>query len=174
MIKCSFCFENVISIWVFLVHCEKVLNRTICVKFYYRWDCLKVCVNLQTGVSIEKIPVWRFNYGKKKAESPQKTAMSQMMHDYLKKNDVSIKKGADVCSVMRDMMSVLLEGVLNEELDEELVTQSTITTTKKWKTAATVISVNLCIPAIVTWKWQSQETETVNTNCSSSKNIRTP
>ena len=53
-------------------------------------------------------------------ESPQKTAMREMMHDYLKKNDISIKNGADVNSVMRDMMSVLLEGVLDEELDEEL------------------------------------------------------
>ncbi len=43
-----------------------------------------------------------------------------MMHDYLKNNDISIKNGADVNLVMRDMMSVLLEGVLDEELDEEL------------------------------------------------------
>ena len=54
---------------------------------------------------------------RRKAESPQKTAMRKMMHDYLKKNDISIKNGADVNSVMRDMMSVLLEGVLDEELD---------------------------------------------------------
>lgn len=43
-----------------------------------------------------------------------------MMRDYLKSNDISIKNGTDVNSVMRDMMSVLLEGVLDEELDEEL------------------------------------------------------
>lgn len=42
------------------------------------------------------------------------------MRDYLKNNDISIKNGTDVNSVMRDMMSVLLEGVLDEELDEEL------------------------------------------------------
>ena len=46
--------------------------------------------------------------------------MREMMHDYLKNNDISIKNGTDVNSVMRDMMSVLLEGVLDEELDEEL------------------------------------------------------
>lgn len=46
--------------------------------------------------------------------------MREMMHDYLKNNDISIKNGADVNLVMRDMMSVLLEGVLDEELDEEL------------------------------------------------------
>lgn len=42
-----------------------------------------------------------------------------MIHDYLKSNDISIKNGTDVNSVMRDMMSVLLESVMNEELDEE-------------------------------------------------------
>ena len=46
--------------------------------------------------------------------------MREMMRDYLKKNDISIKSGTDVNAVMRDMMSVLLEGALDEELDEEL------------------------------------------------------
>lgn len=55
-----------------------------------------------------------------KNDSPQKAAMREMMHDYLKNNDISIKSGTDVNSVMRDMMFVLLEGVLDEELDEEL------------------------------------------------------
>ena len=53
-------------------------------------------------------------------ESPQKQAMREMMKEYLKNNDVQIKDGTDVNAVMRDMMSVLLEGVLDEELDEEL------------------------------------------------------
>ena len=44
----------------------------------------------------------------------------EMMRDYLKNNDISIKDGTDVNSIMRDMMSVLLEGALDEELDEEL------------------------------------------------------
>ncbi len=57
---------------------------------------------------------------RRKGGSPQKAAMREMMHDYLKNNDISIKNGADVNLVMRDMMSVLLEGVLDEELDEEL------------------------------------------------------
>lgn len=43
-----------------------------------------------------------------------------MMCDYLKNNDISIKSRTDGNSVMRDMMSVLLEGTLDEELDEEL------------------------------------------------------
>ncbi|WP_243126843.1 transposase, partial [Clostridium sp. HBUAS56010] len=53
-------------------------------------------------------------------ESPQKQAMRKIMKEYLKNNDVQVKNGTDVNSVMRDMMSVLLEGVLVEELDEEL------------------------------------------------------
>lgn len=57
---------------------------------------------------------------RRKDESPQKKAMREMMRDYLKSSDVKIKDGADVNSVMRDMMSVLLEGVLDEELDEDL------------------------------------------------------
>ena len=36
------------------------------------------------------------------------------MRDYLKNNDISIKDGTDVNSIMRDMMSVLLETALNE------------------------------------------------------------
>ena len=46
--------------------------------------------------------------------------MREMMRDYLKNNDISIKDGTDVNSIMRDMMSVLLEGALDEELDEKL------------------------------------------------------
>lgn len=46
--------------------------------------------------------------------------MRKMMQGYLKENDISIKSGNDVNSIMRDMMSVLLEGVLDEELNEEL------------------------------------------------------
>ena len=43
-----------------------------------------------------------------------------MMKNYLKENDVHIKDGNDVNSVMRDMMSVILEGTLDAEMDEEL------------------------------------------------------
>lgn len=46
--------------------------------------------------------------------------MREMMQGYLKENDISIKCGNDVNSIMRDMMSVLLEGALDEELNEEL------------------------------------------------------
>ena len=57
---------------------------------------------------------------RRKSDTPQKAAMREMMQGYLKENDISIKSGNDVNSIMRDMMSVLLEGVLDEELNEEL------------------------------------------------------
>ena len=56
----------------------------------------------------------------RRKDSPQKAAMREMMRDYLKNNDISIKDVTDVNSIMRDMMSVILEGALDEELDEEL------------------------------------------------------
>ena len=55
----------------------------------------------------------------KKNDSPPKAAMREMMRDYLKNNDISIKNETDVNSVMSDMMSVLLEDALDEELDED-------------------------------------------------------
>ena len=57
---------------------------------------------------------------RRKTDSRQKAARREMMQGYLKENDISIKSGNDVNSIMRDMMSVLLEGVLDEELNEEL------------------------------------------------------
>ncbi len=42
------------------------------------------------------------------------------MQDYLKNNGVSIEDGTDVNAVLRDMMSVLLEGALDEERNEIL------------------------------------------------------
>ena len=43
---------------------------------------------------------------RRKNDSPQKAAMREMMQGYLKNNDISIKSGNDVNSIMRDMMSV--------------------------------------------------------------------
>ena len=57
---------------------------------------------------------------RRRNESPQKAAMRKMMQEYLKSNDISIKDETDVNAVMRDMMSVILEGTLDEEMDEEL------------------------------------------------------
>ena len=49
-----------------------------------------------------------------------------MMRDYLKSNDISIKDGTDVNRIMRGMMSVLLEGALEEELYDIDISDSTI------------------------------------------------
>ena len=57
---------------------------------------------------------------KRKSDSPQKAALREMMSNYLKENDVHIKDGSDVNSIMRDMMSIILEGTLDAEMDEEL------------------------------------------------------
>ena len=56
----------------------------------------------------------------RKKDSPQKAALREMMNTYLKENNVKVKDGTDVNSIMRDMMSVILEGALDEELNEEL------------------------------------------------------
>ena len=42
------------------------------------------------------------------------------MSTYLKENNVKVKDGTDVNAIMRDMISVSLEGALDEELNEEL------------------------------------------------------
>ena len=57
---------------------------------------------------------------RRKGDSPQKAALREMMSSFMKDNDVHIKDGNDVNSVMRDMMSIILEGALDEELDEDL------------------------------------------------------
>ena len=56
----------------------------------------------------------------RKKDTPQKAALREMMGNYLKENNVTVKDGSDVNSIMRDMMSIILEGALDQELDEEL------------------------------------------------------
>ena len=56
----------------------------------------------------------------RKKDSPQKAALREMMGSYLKEHNVKVKDGTDVTAIMRDMMSVILEGALDEEMDEEL------------------------------------------------------
>lgn len=56
----------------------------------------------------------------RKNDTPQKAAMRKLMSGYLKQNNVKIKDGTDVNAIMRDMMSVIPEGTLDEEIDEEL------------------------------------------------------
>ena len=100
----------------------------------------------------------------RRKDSPQKAAMREMMRDYLKNNDISIKDGTDVNSIMRDMMSVLLEGALDEELDEELGYSSMTTETKKQTIAEMDIPAKSCVPVMEIWMWRSQGIVTVIMN----------
>ena len=56
----------------------------------------------------------------RKKDSPQKAALREMMSTYLKDNNVKVRDGTDVNSIMRDRMSVILEGALDEEMNEKL------------------------------------------------------
>ena len=44
----------------------------------------------------------------RKKDTPQKAALREMMGNYLKENNVKVKDGTDVNSIMRDMMSIIL------------------------------------------------------------------
>ena len=56
----------------------------------------------------------------RKKDTPQKAALREMMGNYLKENNVKVKDGTDVNSIIRDMMSIILEGALDQEMDEVL------------------------------------------------------
>lgn len=43
-----------------------------------------------------------------------------MMGSYLKENNIKVKDGTDMNSIIRDMISIILESVLDEEMNEEL------------------------------------------------------
>ena len=49
----------------------------------------------------------------RKKDSPQKAALRELMGNYLKENNVKVKDGTDINSIMRDMMSIILEGALD-------------------------------------------------------------
>jgi len=55
---------------------------------------------------------------RRRDESPERQALREMMNGYLKENPV--KNGTDVNGLMREMMSVILEGSLDGEIEEEL------------------------------------------------------
>lgn len=56
----------------------------------------------------------------RKKDSPQKAALRKIMYSYLKENDVNVKDRTDMNAIMRDMISIILEGALDGEMDEEL------------------------------------------------------
>ena len=53
---------------------------------------------------------------RRKSDSPQKAALREMMGNFMKENDIHVKDGTDVNSIMRDMMSIILEGTLDAEI----------------------------------------------------------
>ena len=108
----------------------------------------------------------------KKKDTPQKAALREMMGNYLKENNVKVKDGTDVNSIMRDMMSIILEGALDQEMDEELGYSSMIIETRKRIIPEMAILRRPCIPVTAIWRLLSQEIEKVSLNHRSSKNIR--
>ena len=56
----------------------------------------------------------------RKNDTPQKAAMRELMSGYLKQNNVKIKDGTDVIEIMCDMMSVILEGAVDDDFIEEV------------------------------------------------------
>ncbi len=55
---------------------------------------------------------------RRRNESPERQALREMVSGYLRENPV--KNGTDVNALMREMMSVILEGSLDGEMDDEL------------------------------------------------------
>ena len=92
----------------------------------------------------------------RRKDSPQKAAMREMMRNYLTNNDISIKDGTDVNSIMRDMMSVILEGALDEELDEELGYSKYDYRNKETDNSRNGHSSKTMTPVMEIWMWQSQ------------------
>ena len=58
--------------------------------------------------------------GRRKDDSPRKAAMREAVGKFMRENDVQPKNGDDVNSMMRDMMSIILEEALDVEMNEEL------------------------------------------------------
>lgn len=104
----------------------------------------------------------------RKNDSKQKAAMREIMRDYLKNNDISIKNGTDVNFIMRDLRSVLLEGVQDEEFGYSKYDYRNNETDNSHNGH----SKKPYIPAIETWILTFSVTVTVNMNHSLSKNTR--
>lgn len=53
-------------------------------------------------------------------DSPQKAALLEMMGNYLKENNITIKDSTDARLIMRDLFSIILEGTLEQGIEEQL------------------------------------------------------
>lgn len=56
----------------------------------------------------------------RKKDFLQKAVLREMMNSYLKENDVNVKDGTDVNAIMKDMISIILEGALDTEMKEKI------------------------------------------------------
>ena len=108
----------------------------------------------------------------RKKDTPQKAALREMMGNYMKENNVKVKDGTDVNSIMRDMMSIILEGALDQEMDEELGYSKYDYWNRKRIIPEMAIPRRPCIPVTAIWRLMFQETGKVSLNHRSSKSIR--
>ena len=92
--------------------------------------------------------------------------MREMMRDYLKNNDISMKDGTDVNSIVCDMMFVLLEGALDEELNEELGYSKYDYRNKETANSRNGHSPKQCTAITEIWMWLYQWIITVIMNLS--------
>ena len=88
----------------------------------------------------------------KKKDSPQKAALREMMGCYLKENNVKVKDGAEVNSIIRDIMSIILEGALDQEMDEELGYSKYNYRNKETDNSRNFRSQKPCISVMETWR----------------------
>lgn len=105
----------------------------------------------------------------RKKDTPQKAALREMMGNYLKENNVTVKDGTDVNSIMRDMMSIILEGALDQKWMRNWDIPSMIIGTRKQIIPEMAIPRRPCIPATAIWRLISQETGKESLNHRSSK-----
>ena len=100
----------------------------------------------------------------RKKDSPQKAALRELMGNYLKENNVKVKDGTDVNSIMRDMMSIILEGALDQELDEELGYSKYDYRNKETDNSGMDIPRKRYIPVTEIWRLIFQGIEKVTSN----------
>ena len=108
---------------------------------------------------------------RRKSDSPQKAALREVMSNYMKENGVQIKDDADVNSIMRDMMSVILEGTLDAEMDEELDYSKYDYKNKETDNSRNGYSSKTMHTSTETWRSMSPETAKENSNRRSSKSL---
>lgn len=100
----------------------------------------------------------------RKKDSPQKAALRELMGNYLKENNVKVKDGTDVNSIMRDMMSIILEGALIRNWMKNWDIPSMIIEIKKPIIPGMDIPRKRYIPVTEIWRLIFQGIEKVTSN----------